>query len=101
MADIEGMYWVAFHIKYNDEFFGLESGDRKDIFNAVNNRWVYEDQTMELKVGDIIYYWVQITYMNLEYNLINQQYQVTSMYIVDLTTLLMNTWSKMQIFLWK
>lgn len=76
-ADVPGMTWVSFHVKFNDEFKGLEVGPlTKDIIKPHNRRWTYHDKTTKLKVGDVVYYWIHIIYNDLPYNLLDQQYRV-------------------------
>lgn len=88
LADEPGIVWVAFHLKLNDKFHGLESGDRKDIARSKNGKWTYEDNKVELKFGDVVYYWVQIVHhpaggKSVDYNLIDQEYQVAGKIIIS------------------
>lgn len=69
---------MAFHIKINEEFDGLEAGQiAVDVRKRKNGYWTYEDTTTELKKGDIIYFWVHYIYNGLGYNLLDQMHQVT------------------------
>lgn len=77
ITDEYGIKWVSYHIKINSEFEGLEIGElTRDIVKPNDGEWVYEDKTSELKVGDIIYYWINIVHNGEEYILEDQQYRV-------------------------
>ncbi|XP_011643360.1 beta-1,3-glucan-binding protein-like [Pogonomyrmex barbatus] len=84
IPDEHGITLVAFHIKFNEDFDGLEAGHiAKDIIKIRNGRWTYEDRRTQLKRDDIIYYWVHVVYEGLGYNLIDQSYRVTDFYNYD------------------
>lgn len=71
------MSWVSFHIKINEEFDGLEVGTlTKDIVKPNQGKWTYEDKKTELRVNEILYYWVNIVYNGVDYNLIDQEYRI-------------------------
>lgn len=70
------MTWASFHVQINKKFNGLEVGTNKDIVKAHNAQWFYMDKKVQLKVGDIVYYWIHIIHNNEAYNLIDQQYVV-------------------------
>ena len=77
IPDERGITLVAYHIKINEDFDGLEAGHiAKDILNARNGRWTYQDGHTHLKRGDTIYYWIHADYQGGGYNLINQSYRV-------------------------
>lgn len=79
-----GITLVAYHVKFNDDFYSLEAGTIAiDIIKPRNGRWVYEDHTTELKEGDMIYFWVHVVYQGLGYNLLNQEHRVTEFYNYD------------------
>lgn len=68
---------VAYHVKFNDDFYSLEAGTIAiDIIKKRNGRWTYEDRSTRLKRGDKIYYWLHVVYEGLGYNLLNQEYEV-------------------------
>ncbi|CAH0730011.1 unnamed protein product, partial [Brenthis ino] len=50
-----------------------------ELINPVNNRWVYEDLNVALKVGDIIYYYVTVVYDGKGYILDNQSFTVNEL----------------------
>ncbi|XP_033336163.2 beta-1,3-glucan recognition protein 1 [Megalopta genalis] len=77
----DGISLVAYHVKFNDDFYSLEAGTiAVDIIKPRNGRWVYQDRTTKLKIGDIIYMWVHVVYNGLGYNLLDQQHEVTEFY---------------------
>lgn len=79
--DEQGITLVAYHVKFNEDFYSLEAGVISiDIIKPRNGRWVYEDHTTELKNGDMIYFWVHVVYQGLGYNLLNQEHRVTGLY---------------------
>lgn len=76
---------MAFHIKINEDFNGLESGTIvRDIVKHENGRWNYEDKTTKLKKNDIIYFWLHIIFNKLGYNLLDLKYKVTGLYYFSL-----------------
>ncbi|XP_015186521.1 PREDICTED: beta-1,3-glucan-binding protein 1-like [Polistes dominula] len=80
----QGITLVAYHVKFNDDFYSLEAGVISiDIIKSRNGRWVYEDHTTELKEGDVIYFWVHVVYQGLGYNLLNQEHRVTEFFNYD------------------
>lgn len=80
----DGISLVAYHVKFNEDFEGLEAGViARDIIKTRNGRWVYEDKTTRLKRGDIIYYWIHVVYDGLGYNLLDQSYVVNTFYNPD------------------
>ncbi|XP_012259435.2 beta-1,3-glucan-binding protein-like [Athalia rosae] len=84
IPDEEGITLVAFHAKFNEDFNGLEAGTiARDIVRVKNNRWIYEDHTTRLKLGDIIYLWIHVIFEGLGYNLLDQVHHVTEFYNSD------------------
>ncbi|XP_017759246.1 PREDICTED: beta-1,3-glucan-binding protein 1-like [Eufriesea mexicana] len=80
----DGISLVAYHVKFNEDFNGLEAGAiARDIVKIRNGRWTYEDRTTRLKRGDRIYYWIHVVYDGLGYNLLDQQHVVTDFYQYD------------------
>lgn len=76
-TDEHGITLVAFHVKFNEDFNGLEAGQiARDILKVRDGRWIYEDRNTVLKRDDIIYYWVHVVYQGLGYNLIDQSHRV-------------------------
>lgn len=70
---------MAFHVKFNDEFYGLGAGTiATDILKPKNGRWTYQDKSTRLKENDVVYYWVHVVYRGLGYNLVDQEHRVTS-----------------------
>ncbi|XP_011166243.1 beta-1,3-glucan-binding protein [Solenopsis invicta] len=92
IPDEHGITLVAFHVKINEDFDGLEAGHiAKDILKVRNERWTYQDKTTELKRDDIIYYWVHVVYQGLGYNLIDQRHRVIDFYNNDGTPYISET----------
>ncbi|CAK9833822.1 Beta-1,3-glucan-binding protein 1 [Anthophora retusa] len=84
IPDEDGISLVAYHVKFNEDFNGLEAGTiARDIIKVRNGRWIYEDRTTRLKRGDKIYYWIHVVYDGLGYNLLDQQYVVNDFYNYD------------------
>lgn len=75
MADEEGIQYVSFHIKFSEED---QYGPRLIARFHDDNRWTYEDRSIRLIPGDIVYYWVHVRHDGLKYNLYDQQYHVIS-----------------------
>lgn len=75
---------MAFHVKINEDFYGLEAGQiARDIIKVRNGRWTYEDRQTMLKRDDILYYWVHVVYQGLGYNLIDQSHRVTGKFFIS------------------
>ncbi|XP_029164297.1 beta-1,3-glucan-binding protein-like [Nylanderia fulva] len=84
IPDEHGITLVAFHVKFNEDFDGLEAGHiARDILKVRNQRWTYQDRQTQLKRDDIIYYWVHVVYQGLGYNLIDQSFRVVDFYNSD------------------
>ncbi|CAD6201986.1 GSCOCT00013992001.2-RA-CDS [Cotesia congregata] len=84
IPDEKGISLVAFHIKFNEEFEGIEAGTiARDILRVKNGRWAYEDHTTELTFGDTVYYWVHVVYEGLGYNLLFQEHKVNAFFNKD------------------
>lgn len=84
IPDDNGISLVAYHVKFNEDFYGLEAGTiARDIIKRKNGRWTYEDRTTRLKRGDKLYYWIHVVYDGLGYNLLDQQYDVNEFYNYD------------------
>ncbi|XP_012241954.1 beta-1,3-glucan-binding protein 1 [Bombus impatiens] len=84
IPDEDGISLVAYHVKFNDDFYSLEAGTIAiDIIKKRNGRWTYEDRSTRLKRGDKIYYWLHVVYEGLGYNLLNQEYEVKEFYNYD------------------
>ncbi|XP_076659272.1 beta-1,3-glucan-binding protein 2-like isoform X1 [Halictus rubicundus] len=80
----DGITLVAYHVKFNDDFYSLEAGTiAVDVIKPKNGRWVYEDRNTRLKAGDIIYLWEHVVYHGLGYNLLDQQHEVKEFYNYD------------------
>lgn len=74
---------MAYHVKFNSEFRGLEAGTiARDITKVRDGKWTYEDRSTKLKEGDVIYYWIHVVYEGLGYNLLEQQHIVNGKWVV-------------------
>lgn len=79
--DEHGITLVAFHVNFNNDFYGLEAGQiARDIIKTRNGRWTYEDRNTVLKRDDIIYYWIYVIYQGLGYQLLDQSHRVVGEY---------------------
>ncbi|XP_076659274.1 beta-1,3-glucan recognition protein 1 [Halictus rubicundus] len=77
----EGITLVAYHVKFNDDFYSLEAGTISvDVIKPKNGRWIYQDRSTRLKAGDMIYLWEHVVYNGLGYNLLDQQHEVKEFY---------------------
>lgn len=84
IPDEQGITLVAYHVKVNEDFDGLEAGQiAKDILKVRDGRWTYQDRHTQLKRDDIIYYWIHVVYQGLGYNTIDKSYQVVDFYNLD------------------
>lgn len=84
IPDEHGITLVAFHVKFNEDFDGLEAGHiAKDILKVRNGQWTYQDRHTQLKRDDIVYYWVHVVYQGLGYNLIDQMHRIVDFYNYD------------------
>jgi hypothetical protein len=78
VSDEPGIQLFAFHGNVNKEMNGLEAGQlARDIVKAKNGRWVFLDDRLKLKVGDVIYYWLYVQYEGLGYQKLDQSWTVT------------------------
>jgi hypothetical protein len=78
VSDEPGIQLFAFHGNVNKEMDGLEAGQMaRDIIKAKNGRWVFKDDRVKLKVGDVIYYWLYVQYEGLGYQKLDQSWTVT------------------------
>lgn len=73
------MVWADIHVKINSKFnspkdFGPINAN---IVKAHNGQWTYEDKTLNLKVGDTVYYWIHFVHNQMDYHLLDKEYNVT------------------------
>ncbi|XP_069688093.1 beta-1,3-glucan-binding protein-like [Periplaneta americana] len=77
IPDEPGVQLFAFHGNVNKEMNGLEAGQMaRDIIKAKNGRWVFQDDRIRLKPGDVIYYWLYVQYEGLGYQKLDQTWTV-------------------------
>lgn len=63
-----GIKLFAFHGNINSNIGFMDGGTfSKDILQPENGLWIFEDTTTELKVGDVINYWLFVEYNGLGY----------------------------------
>ncbi|PSN48531.1 hypothetical protein C0J52_05927 [Blattella germanica] len=70
MMNSSGVQLFAFHGNINEPLKDEEPGKwNRDITKPRAGRWVFEEPDVQLKVGDVIYYWifVQVDGLALEY----------------------------------
>jgi len=84
IPDEEGIKLVAYHIKINEEFSGLESGTTAvDITKTKNGRWLYHDTNTRLKAGDVMHYWIYVIYNDgnheLGWHKLDQSFKVSEL----------------------
>ncbi|XP_037902689.1 beta-1,3-glucan-binding protein-like [Hermetia illucens] len=59
IPDHPGIELFAFHGKINARLRPLEAGTMsKDILSSKNGRWSFEDKSAQLRVGDVVNYWI-------------------------------------------
>lgn len=96
IPDEPGISLVAFHIKINEEFDGLEAGHiAEDIRKAKDGRWTYKNRRTQLRNGDVVHYWIHVVRHGLGYNLIEQPYRVdkfVSISVMVTRTLVVDYW---------
>ena len=75
---------VAFHIKINEQFNGLETGLlARDVVRSENGRWSYYENNIRLNVNDKVYYWMYVIYNGRGYNFFGQEYTVQGKSLFD------------------
>lgn len=68
IPDEDGMVLFAIHANINREMNHLEAGEiSQDVTRKINNRWVYRNKNIRLKVGDTLYYWLFVIKDGLGY----------------------------------
>ncbi|XP_055693362.1 beta-1,3-glucan-binding protein-like [Lutzomyia longipalpis] len=78
IPDENGIALFAFHGKINEQMEQNELGTLyDDILSARDGRWIYENNTVALKKGDKIYYWIYVQHERLAYRLEDQVFEVT------------------------
>ncbi|KAJ9575937.1 hypothetical protein L9F63_007249 [Diploptera punctata] len=79
IPDEPGVELFAFHGKVNSPLtHDLEAGTMsRDILKPKNGRWIFQDDNIRLKNGDVIYYWLYAIVDGLGYQKLNQKWIVT------------------------
>lgn len=73
----------GFHGRKNKRLNNIEPGDfNKDILQPTGGLWVYYEPSLQLDVGDVIYYWIFVQHNQLGYRQDNLEWNVTSNYFL-------------------
>ncbi|XP_069688053.1 gram-negative bacteria-binding protein 1-like isoform X2 [Periplaneta americana] len=79
IPDEPGIQLFAFHGNVNRPQSNLEAGQMsQDILRPRGGRWVFEDPDVQLRLGDVIYYWVYVQLDGRGYRRTNQQWVVSA-----------------------
>lgn len=77
IPDSPGIQLFAFHGNVNQPIKGKEDGTiNRAITQAENGVWSFTDPTVQLKPGDIIYYWIFVQHQRLGFDKQEQQFSV-------------------------
>lgn len=78
LADSSGMTFFAFQGNVNRQISSTLVGSLKgEITQATNGRWVYDNPDIQLKIGDVINYYVFVSVNREGYVKDNLSYTVT------------------------
>lgn len=78
IPDIPGIQMFAFHGNLNIPMEGLENGQfSADILKHKNGRWTFTNRKHEIKVGDVLYYWLYVQKDSLGYRRDDQKHEFT------------------------
>lgn len=78
IPDTPGIQLFAFHGNLNSPMEGLESGQfSADILKHKNGRWTFKNLKHEIKVGDVLYYWLYVQKDSLGYRRDDQKHEFT------------------------
>lgn len=78
---IDGMEFFSFHGKINSPIGRHESGIlSKDVTYPINGRWTFEDHSVQLKVGDIVNYWIFLQINQMGHRIDNLSSVIKGMY---------------------
>nr|ATU82852.1 secreted Beta-GRP-like protein [Pristhesancus plagipennis] len=73
----DGMTLFAVHLNVNKEMFTLEAGQvAVDVVKRKGDRWVYENDSLRIRPGDKLYFWLYVIYDRLGYRTDFQEYTV-------------------------
>lgn len=80
IPDIPGIQMFAFHGNLNSPMEGLENGQfSADILKPKNGRWTFTNRKHEIKVGDMLFYWLYVQKDSLGYRRDDQKHEFTGM----------------------
>ncbi|XP_055705719.1 beta-1,3-glucan-binding protein-like [Phlebotomus papatasi] len=78
IPDENGIVLFAFHGKINEQLEQNEVGTLyDDVQKPRDGRWIYENNTVALKMGDKLYYWIYVQNERLAFRLEDQVFEVT------------------------
>ncbi|GLV44858.1 Gram-negative bacteria binding protein 3 [Carabus blaptoides fortunei] len=87
IPDSPGIQLFAFHGNVNQPIKGKEDGTiNKQILTAQDGVWSFTDPTIQLKAGDIVYYWIFVQHQRLGFDKQEQQFSVTKLVPPGTTT---------------
>ncbi|KAG4072472.1 hypothetical protein HA402_004404 [Bradysia odoriphaga] len=85
IPDSPGLSLFAFHGNVNNKLDVLDGGSlSKDITKPKNGMWTYTDDSIKLKIGDTINYWLYVVKDGLGYRLDQQQFVVKELFNDDI-----------------
>lgn len=71
------MEFFGFHGRKNNQLYNTEPGEITAEINTNGNQWSFTDKSLELKVGDTIYYWYYIQHNRLGYRKTGLSFTIT------------------------
>lgn len=81
LLDAENVTFFAFHGRLNQELANGEPGEFSgEIRASEGGKWVYEKSGVDLKIGDMIHYWVFVQHGRLGYRREGANYTITGKY---------------------
>jgi len=87
IPDSPGVKLFAFHGNVNTNLGSLEGGKfSKDVLQPENGFWIFKDTTTQLKVGDVINYWLFVEKDGLGYRQDLQKFVVKELRHIDEAT---------------
>nr|AGK40899.1 GRP3 [Nilaparvata lugens] len=80
IPDEEGMTRYAFHGRINEEFEQTDAGQfAADVLKPSSKNdgfWTYTNRHVNLKIGDVIHYWIQVEKDGVSYSRVSLSYEV-------------------------
>ncbi|XP_016978234.2 gram-negative bacteria-binding protein 3 [Drosophila rhopaloa] len=74
IPDEEGILLFAFHGRLNEPIVSLRDQTwAEDIIRpGEDERWTYTNRDVQLKEGDVLYYWTTVRYYGVDYHRMRQ-----------------------------